>query len=134
MELKWNDMCFGCGKKNDCGLKLNVKGENGKVWADVVFKKHHQGWENIVHGGVITAAIDEVMAYALGSLGIMSGVTAELKIRFKKPVIVGESYIAKAEVIESKGRKHTIHSWIEKDGKVFAEGIGIYVTVKEVKT
>ena len=133
MELRRSDMCFGCGKENDCGLKLEVSFENGKAWADVVFREVHQGWEGIVHGGVISAAIDEVMAYAVGSLGKV-GVTAVLSVRFKKPVKVGEEYRVWAEVVEFSGRKVKLKGFLEKDGIVHAEGEGLYVTMGSVKT
>ncbi len=133
MKLEWNDMCFGCGKANDCGLQLKISYEDGKAWADIVFKEHHQGWKNIVHGGVIVAAIDEVMAYTLGSMGVTSGVTVQISVRFKKPVVVGERYKVEARVVESKGRKYSLRGEITKDGIVYAEGEGIYLSVKEVK-
>ena len=133
MELRRNDMCFGCGKKNDCGLKLEVDYEDGRARADVIFKDRHQGWEGIVHGGVITAALDEVMAYALGSKGVPVGVTASLEIRFRKPVLIGEKYTLEAEVIEFHGRKAKLKAVLKKGDVVHAEGLGIYVILKEVK-
>jgi uncharacterized protein (TIGR00369 family) len=133
VKLEQNDMCFGCGKKNECGLQLKISFENGKAHSEVIFRDVHQGWKGIVHGGVIAAALDEMMAYAFGSLGARSGVTAKLEIKFKKPIRVGEKYIAIAEVIEFNGRKAKIKGRIEKSGAVYAEGEGIYVAVKEVK-
>ncbi len=133
MELSRNDMCFGCGKKNECGLKLSFDSKDGKAVSEVIFKEHHQGWAGIVHGGVIASALDEAMAYALGSLGVESGVTASLSVRFKKPVRIGEPYHLEAEVVEFEGRKARIKAFIERNGVVHAEGEGIYVIVKEVK-
>ncbi len=133
VKLKPSGMCFGCGKENDCGLKLDISAENGKAWAKVIFKEHHQGWSGIVHGGVIVAAIDEVMAYAFGSLGVKTGVTAEMRVRFKRPVKVGEEYLVKAEVVEFSGRKAVLKGSIEREGVQHAVGEGIYVVVREVR-
>ena len=131
VELRRSDMCFGCGKENECGLQLDVDYGEGRARANVVFKEHHQGWKDIVHGGIIAAALDEVMAYALGSKGVL-GVTASLEVRFRKPVVVGEEYLLEAEVVEFHGRKIVIKATLSKGGTVHAEGKGVYVAMKEV--
>ncbi len=133
MELSFSDMCFGCGKDNECGLQLVINSSDGKAEADVVFKEFHEGWKGIVHGGILAAAIDEVMAHALSSKGVESGVTAELTVRFKKPVKVGEKYKVVAEVVSSKGRKFIIKGEIIRDGEVYVKGEAVYIRVKEVR-
>ena len=126
-------MCFGCGKNNDCGLQLNVSYNNGKARTKVMFKKHHQGWKELVHGGVIAAALDEVMAYAAGFLGKIKVVTAKLSITYRKPIKINEEYNLEAEVVELKGRKINVKAYLKKDNKVYAEAEGLYLQVKEVK-
>ncbi len=133
MDLKFSDMCFGCGKKNECGLKLDISHSSGKAEAKTVFREIFQGWNGIVHGGIITAAIDEVMAYAVGSATGKTGVTAELTIRFKKPVKIGEEYEIGAEVVEFNRRKAVAKGYVKRKGKIHAEGKGTYVLLKEVK-
>jgi len=133
MELDFSDMCFGCGKRNDCGLQLDISYDNGRSWAKVRFKEHHQGWKGIVHGGVIAAALDEMMAYAVGSTGRARTVTVKLNITYRKPVKVGEEYNLESEVVESKGRKIYVKALLKDDNKVHAEAEGIYLEVKEVK-
>ncbi len=132
MELAFSDMCFGCGKKNECGLKLSISYSGNRAKSKKIFEERFQGWNGIVHGGIITAAIDEVMAYAVGSATGKTGVTAELTIRFKKPVKIGEEYDIDAEVVEFNRRKAVVRGWIKRDGMIHAEGRGIYVLLREV--
>ena len=132
MELEFSDMCFGCGKNNECGLKLEISYSGKEAKTRKTFEKKFQGWNGIVHGGIITAAIDEVMAYAVGSATGKTGVTAELTIRFKKPVKIGEEYEISAEVVEFNRRKATVKGFIKRDDTVYAEGKGIYVLLREV--
>ena len=132
MELSFSDMCFGCGKKNECGLRLDISYSGNRAESKKIFEERFQGWNGIVHGGIITAAIDEVMAYAVGSATGKTGVTVELTVRFKKPVRIGEEYEIVAEVVEFNRRKAIVKGWIKKDGIVYAEGKGIYVLLKEV--
>ena len=132
MELEFSDMCFGCGKKNECGLRLDISYSGGRAESKTVFREIFQGWNGIVHGGIITTAIDEVMAYAVGSATGKTGVTAELTIRFKKPVRIGEEYEISAEVVEFNRRKAVVKGYVKREGTIHAEGRGIYVLLKEV--
>lgn len=132
MKLEFSDMCFGCGKKNECGLKLDISYFGNRAESKKIFDERFQGWDGIVHGGIITTAIDEVMAYAVGSATGKTGVTAELTIRFKKPVRIGEEYEISAEVVEFDRRKALVKGWVKRKGAVHAEGKGIYILLKEV--
>ena len=61
----------------------------GEVEAHHILTDHYQGYPGVVHGGIIASMLDEVMGRVF-----MEGdpprfmVTAELKIRYKKPVPV----------------------------------------------
>jgi uncharacterized protein (TIGR00369 family) len=51
-----------------------------------------------VHGGVVALLLDEAMAYAAGAAGEI-GMTADLKLRFRKSVPVGEPVTVRANVV-----------------------------------
>ena len=57
--------CYGCGIENPIGLKLLFREEEGKAKAEFVPEKYHQGWPEVVHGGLICALLDEAMGYAI---------------------------------------------------------------------
>lgn len=66
--------------------------------------EHHQGAPGLAHGGLLTAALDEV----LGSLNwLLAGpaVTGRLEVDFRRPVPVGCQLYIDAEVVGVKGRK-----------------------------
>ena len=79
--------CFVCGAHNDTGLKLNFKVDSEKQQAECLtaITKDYQGWDGIVHGGILASIIDGSMVYACKSIGL-SCMTAELNIRYKKAV------------------------------------------------
>jgi len=95
--------CFGCGQGNPIGLKLCFHREDGKAVAQFVPGEFHQGWEGILHGGVMSAALDEAIGYAAWYEGLKT-VTAKMEIRFKCPVKIGRKLLLTAELVR-KTRK-----------------------------
>jgi|TARA_B100001971_G_C18153299_1_gene517083 uncharacterized protein (TIGR00369 family) len=133
MEIKLTDdsMCFACGKKNDIGLKLDSKIEGGVFTAVFVPKKEHQGYENIIHGGIISTLLDEAMVNLAFRIGL-NAVTAHFEVDFKKPAFVGEKLVIKGEILEKGERKVHARSEVRKeDGMLVAEAKGLLVKLKE---
>ena len=89
LELEDDHMCYVCGKENPQGLKLDFKHpEKDRLEATVVFTKEHQGFKNIVHGGMMAMLLDEMMVNLAWKEGIPA-VTAEFTVRLKKAAKVG---------------------------------------------
>lgn len=57
MKLKDNNMCFVCGTKNKAGLKLNFEVKDEIIKAEFIPDKRLQGFEGIVHGGIVAAVL-----------------------------------------------------------------------------
>lgn len=89
--------CFACGTKNTEGLKLFFSSHANSVSAVFIPKKKHQGYKDIVHGGIISTILDEAMVKAAIEAGA-SPVTAELTVRFKEALRVGEEAVVTAEI------------------------------------
>jgi uncharacterized protein (TIGR00369 family) len=86
---KYQD-CFVCGDKNDAGLKAKFYAlEDGSVVSEFIADGRFQGYKNVLHGGILAAMLDEVMIKALLAKGVFA-VTAELTVKFKRPVITGQ--------------------------------------------
>jgi acyl-coenzyme A thioesterase PaaI-like protein len=84
-------MCFVCGKDNSRGLRLNFEHpEKGRLTATVVFSKEHQGFKGIVHGGMVAVVLDEMMVN-LAWVEKTPAVTADFRLRLKKPCPTGET-------------------------------------------
>ncbi len=90
MEIKDDRMCFACGKDNPISLGLEfVLDDKGRAVASFTPLDVHQGYNNIVHGGLVSTLLDEAMAKVIYLQGIKA-VTAEMKTRFKKSLRIGE--------------------------------------------
>lgn len=122
--MKTEDYCFVCGKQNPVGLKAEFKHGQGKSSAELVLSKEYQGWSGIIHGGIISALLDEACVYAGNSLGYNT-VTAELKIRFKKPVQPEEKISVEAQANHVKSKLIEARATIKDSrGNIIAEAEG----------
>ena len=85
-----SDGCFVCGSRNPIGLQLDFELSQGICRASFTPGDNHIGWDRVVHGGILFAALDDVMANWLYLQGI-NGFTARCDLRFRRPVTVGTS-------------------------------------------
>jgi len=125
--------CFVCGRDNPCGLKGVFRTDGKKVYYDFVPGEHHVGYKNRVHGGVISAALDEAMGWAVYvATGGEMFYTWEIQVRFLRPVSPGMKLTVEAEFGEAERAYYTARGkLVDKDGTVFARARGKYVTIPE---
>jgi acyl-coenzyme A thioesterase PaaI-like protein len=100
-----HDVCIGCGDAHPSGLRLGVLiGDGLSVRAELTITELHQGGPGRAHGGVLAAALDEVLG-AAAELVDTSLVTGRLECDYLKPVSLGETLHLGAECIAVDGRK-----------------------------
>jgi len=130
LKLENDHMCFVCGEKNNIGLKLNFETKNRKTSAVFIPKKEHQGYRDIVHGGILSTILDEAMTRLGWQLGLNT-VTAKIEVNFRKPAHVGEKLFLEGEIIDEKEKKVFAKSKLMKgDGTLIADAEGILVKLK----
>ncbi len=122
LDLQDDHMCFVCGSQNKHGFRLNFEHPEPKLLkTHVVFTKEHQGFKNIVHGGMIGMVLDE-MVVNLAWIEKMPAVTAELKVRLKKAARVGEKIEFIGRLLSVAPRMITgIAVASSSDGEILAE-------------
>jgi uncharacterized protein (TIGR00369 family) len=100
-------MCAVCGLENDLSLKTEFfELENGELAALFAPTEKHQGYPGRLHGGFATAVLDELIGRAMN---VNSGeecwsVTAEINVKFLKPVPLGGRVKAVARITKKGGR------------------------------
>ena len=125
--------CFGCGADNPWGLHLVFFAEpDGSVFSHWTPQVNHQGYDGMVHGGIISTVFDEVMAWAVTNAGIWA-VTGRLSTTYRKPVEVGVPTIARAELGAITTRTAEVSATItrESDGLLLAEATGLFIRVSQ---
>lgn len=128
-ELNDDGYCFGCGKNNPIGLKLEFVETDDDYVAEFTPKPEHQGWHNITHGGILALVADE----AMGGLTWVKGhhaVTAEMSIRFKRPARSGIPLRVSAQIERVEGRVIFCKAKITSlDGEIVSEATARMVKV-----
>jgi len=129
-------LCFACSQENPIGLKLKPVQDGEKVTAEFTAGKFHQGWNEMVHGGILYTLLDEVTAYAMLCRGIELGVTAKSEIRFKQVAPINEPIKASAWVTKlTKRLVETKGVLTLKDNTVIVDGdFLLYVWRQSKKT
>jgi uncharacterized protein (TIGR00369 family) len=124
-ELKDNNRCYVCGKLNPLGLGVDfeIDARERSLRARFTPSPDHQGFEDIVHGGIICALRDEAMAKLAFSLGLKI-VTAEMTVKFKTPAAPGQELFISGRLIDESKRLVLAEAKIERGPTVIAEATG----------
>ncbi len=94
-----------CGPRNPEGLRLEFSVDRTTRSAHAVWfpRASHIGYADLVHGGLVGTVLDEAMAKLANELG-HPAVTAELRVRFDRPVPVGRPLRVEARLVDARGR------------------------------
>lgn len=125
--------CFVCGRENPLGLKLAFyTAKPGTVEAQINLPKDFEGFPDIVHGGILSAILDEVTGRAQMSLKDRFMVTAQLTTKFRMPVLVDQNYTVLGVAGEIKGRvSKSIGQILDMDGRIMAEADAVFVDLTQ---
>ncbi len=135
ITIETDHNCFGCGRLNQHGLRLSFfSHEQGGVQAAFTPAARFEGYDGMVHGGVISTVLDEVMAWSLYRQETWA-VTGELTVRYRSPIAVGEPTLATGWMTGRRGRRIEMASELvrESDGFVLARATAVFVAVSEAK-
>lgn len=126
--------CFGCGKANPVGLKLEFHWQGEVLHAEFTPRAEHQGYPGMTHGGIIAALLDEIMANALFQRGIFV-VTAEMTVRYIHKVPTGKKVHLYSRVVGQHKRLYEVEGWLEDEaGRELARGKGKMLAVERELT
>jgi uncharacterized protein (TIGR00369 family) len=90
--------CLLCGTQNPIGLRLDFSAEeDGQVSASFKASRLLQGYNGVLHGGVISSLLDAAMTHCLFHRGI-EAVTVELLVRYLRPVSIGAGLELRARI------------------------------------
>ena len=132
MDLRDTKNCFVCGNDNPLGLKVRFEINKADRSATGVFlpRKEHEGFEGIVHGGIIATVLDEAMVKLAWHCGIPA-VSAELTVKFKAPAAPGEELSVNARIIGESKRLIETEAAVSRGPVVIGEAKGKLLRMKE---
>jgi uncharacterized protein (TIGR00369 family) len=119
--------CFACGGQNPIGMRLEIELGDGTARTEWTAGPDFVGWEDKIHGGILSTLLDEVMAWAPSSYDSWA-VTAEMTTRFRAPANPGERLTADARVTKRRRRIYEVHGEVHgEDGRMVAEADGRFL-------
>ena len=113
--------CMLCGPNALLGMKLDFFAcEAEDVWTLTVGTIHHEGYQNILHGGFLAALLDAAMCQAVFNRNI-EAVTADMKIRFLHEVPLNSELLVKGMVISNYSTLYKVEAEIYVDQKLMVK-------------
>lgn len=121
--------CFICGMENNFGVKAPFyEMEDKSVVSFVTFDELHQSYPGRVHGGVVTAMLDELAGRAIWPLEPEAwAVTGTLNMRFFKPTPYGKKLKAVGRVTKNTTRAYVAVAEIFDGDVLLARSEGTYI-------
>jgi acyl-coenzyme A thioesterase PaaI-like protein len=107
--------CFGCSPANEAGLQMAFFRHGQAVYSRVTIPAHLGGWNNVAHGGVLSAILDETMSWAAMVLLKRLGFTLNMRVEFRKTVPVGATVEAESRILAVKDDREVVVEGVLSD-------------------
>jgi uncharacterized protein (TIGR00369 family) len=118
--------CFVCGKHNPIGLHLEFDFKDNLTRTEFVPQPDHQGYDGVVHGGILASVLDDAMANCLWMRGI-TAVTAKMSLRYREPVAVGSRLWVYGRIVQERDKTATAEGWLTNAaGTTLVEASGTF--------
>ena len=124
--------CIVCGTDNPSGLALVFALRyDSSVAADFELDETYSGYQGCPHGGVTSAVLDASMCHWLFAHGV-AGVTAELSIRFRHPIRLGQPARAVAKLKRASHPLYVLEAHVVQNGQIKARATGKFMHKPEL--
>jgi uncharacterized protein (TIGR00369 family) len=123
--------CFFCGPATG-GLALELHYGDEGTFCEFVAHEKFQGYDGMLHGGIVTGILDEVMWWTLFMEKKVICATSKIEVQFKRPVLCGNGYRASGYLVGATGRTYQVSGQIEsKEGRVCASSIASFRAIEK---
>ncbi len=124
-----HSQCIVCGDANGHGLHLEFSlCDDGSVEATFPCDLSYQGYDGILHGGIISCLLDGAMTNCLFSQGI-TATTGELVMRFHHPVVAGVPATINARVSKSRSPLHLLEAELIQNDRLMAHATAKFMEI-----
>lgn len=122
MVISDDNHCFVCGALNMNGLRERplIDALNQSASMRLSIPRAFQGWQGMVHGGILATLLDETCAYAAKGL-VVQVVTAEIAVTYKRPVPIETELRVSATVVSRRRKIIEVKGKIEINRELYAE-------------
>lgn len=128
-----DNQCVACGEANPHTFFMTFLGDKSEQSVHTFIRPdaRMQGSLGIVHGGFVSLLLDEVMGKCISMMGLRAP-TAQLNVRFRKPLRLGVEYKVSGRVASMQGRKLHMVGEIREVGdtsSTAAEAEALFLTI-----
>jgi acyl-coenzyme A thioesterase PaaI-like protein len=121
------------GRQNAIAPGLRMRGlPDGSVAGDVTLGLAYEGPPGTVHGGVLAMLLDHLFGAANFWAGKV-GPTAELTLRYERPVPLLSPLTMAAKQVSAEGRKLRTVGTISADGEIRVRAEGLFITTRDFR-
>ena len=125
-----DEYCFVCGEKNERGMKIKFRYENNEAVAEYKVPEYFQGYENIIHGGIISTLLDEVMAKII-LFNNITALTRKIEVEFLKPLTVNSHIVIRGKINEKRKKLIKTTSEISANGETIARAKALFFEIEK---
>ncbi len=133
MEFVDDDRCFLCGNLNPHGIPLHFSKEGTETVIRGTVPWYFQGFQGVVHGGIVASLLDEVMSHSVKNVG-EHAVTGTLEVKYVRPCRTDIEVEVRGKIIRRGGRALEVDSTVTQSGDVVARGKAVFVRTKRRST
>jgi acyl-coenzyme A thioesterase PaaI-like protein len=120
--------CFGCGRDNAIGLRLDdFQIEDDVVRASFLPRPEYRGFDGILHGGIVATALDEMLGWTAILVDGVLAVTAKLELRYRNPAPADIPYRLEGRVADRRGKRLILEANCTAGDQPIADARGVFL-------
>lgn len=117
---EYHPRCVVCWDRHPFGLKVDFRA-TGAHTVEGTFGcgKFYEGYENVLHGGIVSSLLDGAMASCILAKGL-EAYTVGLHVRYRAAVETGVPATVRGTWVKATGPLHLLQASLEQNGQVRA--------------
>lgn len=114
--------------------EIYKKKEENEIVGLIKLGKKLNGYPNVIHGGISALLFDNTFGWVFIALSAPHGVTANLSINYRKPIMADTWVILSAKLDKLEGRKlYMSASMTDDKGVLLADSTTLFITPKKTE-
>jgi len=123
----WSKECFACGTENSHGLHMPFYTDEKYLWSELELHDCYKGWDQVIHGGILSTILDEIMAWTAIYMTKSIMLTKSMSLSYHEKVVTNSKIRAVAWVEEVKPKEIILKSELYNDRDILCtSATGLY--------